>query len=396
MQTPPPAEIRTVFPARKPPEAPLEHKPLENYIQEQYSPKALRKVVKSKSVDVPYLTYNAQSCNPKTVKQDASSYLVNAPKSPELNKKVQFLSIPNGKHKQRRSRSPIQAVAKLFKKSENSASDSSLENRERRSIAKIVKNIGSKLVGGDTYLRVDYNVDSSSDDAVDLYRGRQGNPENKHSLKQTFRKLSHGTVNFAKSLGLSNEKLIDNNLSDFEKTKQSLLRSNALLNNSTEKFVSSYREPPARENFGVVNREKASKEAALVTRNISDCFRDNRKLKFSPPPEFTSSRPVAESAETNARKTSDSASAVSRGGSGARFRSMFGGGRKLKERLVLAVSIGAVLFTLLLVVDLQLDLGMSGRYVIPSHGRVRYVSQEDGPGSAYNSFRKRFLQKTHR
>lgn len=394
---------------KKPPELP-EHKPLENYIQEQYSPKALRKkVVKSKSVDVPYLIYNAQNHNPKTVKQTASSYLVNTnaftQKSPEFNKKVQFLSIPNRNQKQRRSRSPIQAVANLFKKSDNTVTDNSVDRK--KSISKIVKNIGSKLVGSDNYLKVDHGLDSSSDDTVDVYRARQGNHnvENKpnaHYLKQTFRKLSHGTVNLAKSLGLSNEKLTDN-LSDFEKTKQSLLRSNALLNNSTEKFVSSYRDPPAKENFGVVNREKtkeAAKEAhrsGLVTRNIADCFRDNRKLKFSPPPEFASPRPVAESAETIARKTSDGPSAVGRGGSGARwFLSMFGGGLKLKERLVLAVSIGAVLFTLLLVVDLQLDLGMSGRYVIPSHGRVRYVSQEDGPGSAYNSFRKRFLQKTHR
>lgn len=75
---------------------------------------------------------------------------------------------------------------------------------------------------------------------------------------------------------------------------------------------------------------------------------------------------------------------------------MFGGGLKLKERLVLGASIAAVLFTLMLVVDLQMDLGMTGQHVIPSHGRVRYVSQEDGPGEAYNSFRKRFLQKTRR
>ncbi|KAF2882537.1 hypothetical protein ILUMI_23636 [Ignelater luminosus] len=74
---------------------------------------------------------------------------------------------------------------------------------------------------------------------------------------------------------------------------------------------------------------------------------------------------------------------------------MFGGGLKLKERLVVGVSIAAVLFTLLLVVDLQMDLGMSGHHLVPSHGRVRYVNDQDGPGAAYNSFKKRFLQKTH-
>ncbi|KAK5641275.1 hypothetical protein RI129_009822 [Pyrocoelia pectoralis] len=83
-------------------------------------------------------------------------------------------------------------------------------------------------------------------------------------------------------------------------------------------------------------------------------------------------------------------------GFGSRFISnMFGGGLKLKERFVVGFSIAAVLFTLLLVVDLQMDFGLSGHHVIPSHGRVRYVNDVDGPGAAYNSFKKRFLQKTH-
>jgi hypothetical protein len=73
---------------------------------------------------------------------------------------------------------------------------------------------------------------------------------------------------------------------------------------------------------------------------------------------------------------------------------MFRGGMKLKERFIVGVSVAAVLLTFLLVVDLQMDLGMSGHHLVPSHGRVKYV-QEDAAGSAYNSFRKRFLQKTH-
>ncbi|KAF5285799.1 hypothetical protein FQA39_LY04260 [Lamprigera yunnana] len=77
------------------------------------------------------------------------------------------------------------------------------------------------------------------------------------------------------------------------------------------------------------------------------------------------------------------------------FFNMFGGGLKLKERLVVAFSIAAVLFTLLLVVDLQMDFGLSGHHIVPSHGRVKYVNDADGPGAAYNSFKKRFLQKTH-
>ncbi|KAK9885427.1 hypothetical protein WA026_010923 [Henosepilachna vigintioctopunctata] len=72
---------------------------------------------------------------------------------------------------------------------------------------------------------------------------------------------------------------------------------------------------------------------------------------------------------------------------------MLRAGLKLKERFVLGLSVVAVLFTLLLVIDIQMDYGYSGTYVLPSHGRVRYVQKEDGPGAAYNSFRKRFLQR---
>jgi hypothetical protein len=69
---------------------------------------------------------------------------------------------------------------------------------------------------------------------------------------------------------------------------------------------------------------------------------------------------------------------------------------KLKERLVLGFSVTAVLFTLILVVDLQMDLGMSGHHLVPSHGRVKFGDGGvDGPGSAYNSFRKRFLQRSN-
>ncbi|XP_071052238.1 extracellular serine/threonine protein CG31145 [Onthophagus taurus] len=77
------------------------------------------------------------------------------------------------------------------------------------------------------------------------------------------------------------------------------------------------------------------------------------------------------------------------------FSGFCGGGLKLKERMIVGFCIAVVLFTLLLVVDLQMDLGISGQKLVPSHGKVRYVTGEDGPGSAYNSFRKRFLQKTH-
>ena len=63
---------------------------------------------------------------------------------------------------------------------------------------------------------------------------------------------------------------------------------------------------------------------------------------------------------------------------------------------MLGFSITAVLFTLILVIDLQMDLGMSGHHLVPSHGRVKFGDGGvDGPGSAYNSFRKRFLQRSN-
>ncbi|KAJ1527396.1 hypothetical protein ONE63_007379 [Megalurothrips usitatus] len=67
---------------------------------------------------------------------------------------------------------------------------------------------------------------------------------------------------------------------------------------------------------------------------------------------------------------------------------------KLKERLVLGLSVTAVLFTLLLVMDLQMDLGMSGHHLVPSHGRVRYANN-DNTGNAYSSFRRKFLQRNN-
>ncbi|XP_074040838.1 extracellular serine/threonine protein CG31145 [Leptinotarsa decemlineata] len=74
---------------------------------------------------------------------------------------------------------------------------------------------------------------------------------------------------------------------------------------------------------------------------------------------------------------------------------MFRGSLKLKERVVVGLSVAAVLFTLLLVMDIQMDLGMSGKHLVPSHGRIKYVAKEDGPQSIYNRFRNRILQKTH-
>lgn len=63
------------------------------------------------------------------------------------------------------------------------------------------------------------------------------------------------------------------------------------------------------------------------------------------------------------------------------------------------ISVSAVLFTLLLVMDLQMDTGYSGQHLVyPSHGRVRFGAGNggvDNPRDAFNSFQKRFLQRAN-
>jgi hypothetical protein len=67
---------------------------------------------------------------------------------------------------------------------------------------------------------------------------------------------------------------------------------------------------------------------------------------------------------------------------------------KLKERLAVGFGVSLVLFTLLLVIDLQMDLGMSKSNYVPSnyHGRVKYVQDEDKTG-VFKEFQRKFLQK---
>jgi hypothetical protein len=67
---------------------------------------------------------------------------------------------------------------------------------------------------------------------------------------------------------------------------------------------------------------------------------------------------------------------------------------KLKERLAVGFGVSLVLFTLLLVIDLQMDLGMSKSNYVPGnyHGRVKYVQDEDKTG-VFKEFQRKFLQK---
>ncbi|KAJ6639317.1 Extracellular serine/threonine protein [Pseudolycoriella hygida] len=61
---------------------------------------------------------------------------------------------------------------------------------------------------------------------------------------------------------------------------------------------------------------------------------------------------------------------------------------KLKERLAVGLGIILVLMTVLLLVDLQLDLGVSRAHLVSSHGKVRYVNDEDKSGVFIDFVRK--------
>lgn len=65
---------------------------------------------------------------------------------------------------------------------------------------------------------------------------------------------------------------------------------------------------------------------------------------------------------------------------------------KLKERLAMGLGVSLVLFTLLLVVDIQMDLGVSQGHLVPPHAKLRYVQDEDKNG-VFEGFKRKFLQK---
>jgi hypothetical protein len=68
---------------------------------------------------------------------------------------------------------------------------------------------------------------------------------------------------------------------------------------------------------------------------------------------------------------------------------------KLKERIIIGAAICTVLFTLLLLVDLQLGLGVSGKHApLLSHGRVKLSASNHGPFSTAG-FKTRFLQRSN-
>ncbi|XP_031778010.1 extracellular serine/threonine protein CG31145 isoform X2 [Nasonia vitripennis] len=69
---------------------------------------------------------------------------------------------------------------------------------------------------------------------------------------------------------------------------------------------------------------------------------------------------------------------------------------RLREKLIIGLAALAILFTILLVMDLQLDLGYSGHHLLPSHGRVK-MSEDPERDTVYNNFRKNttLLDKFH-
>lgn len=67
---------------------------------------------------------------------------------------------------------------------------------------------------------------------------------------------------------------------------------------------------------------------------------------------------------------------------------------KLKERIVMSFAASLVLFTLFLVIDVQMDFGVTSKHLLPSssHDKVRYVQNEDNAGFM-RDFKRKFLQK---
>lgn len=112
----------------------------------------------------------------------------------------------------------------------------------------------------------------------------------------------------------------------------------------------------------------------------------------------------AKLAKTFAENTSDIPNLVSVSGSDSSSNRNIGfimgmlRTMKLKERLAISLGATLILLTLLLVVDVQMDFGVTNRHLLPSqaaiqHQRVRYVDVEDGGTGVLRDFKRKFLQK---
>lgn len=67
---------------------------------------------------------------------------------------------------------------------------------------------------------------------------------------------------------------------------------------------------------------------------------------------------------------------------------------RFREKFILCLSAIAIAFTLLVVMDLQLDLGYSGHHLVASHGKIQ-TGDALAQDSVYNSFRRKFLQRVN-
>lgn len=124
-------------------------------------------------------------------------------------------------------------------------------------------------------------------------------------------------------------------------------------------------------------RVQPHRSVVSFSRAIS-CF-PKKKFKSSPPPEGTKSVSVS----------GDRSFAKGPSWSRKMLAALSRGGMRVKEKLLVGVSIATVLFTLILVVDLQMDTRITGAHFPPSHARVRIGNEQ------FNSFRNRIL-KTNR
>ncbi|GJQ73672.1 hypothetical protein Trydic_g14010 [Trypoxylus dichotomus] len=395
----------------------------ENYLREQYSPTYHKKKLWEKSNSLEVVQEEIpNSLQSKVLTKDSHSYLVNKLTNlrnlnpiksrvtdiPEIRieppKRVQFLETSNNNQEPRRSSSPKERVSKFFKKFKGV--DTIEENTKVLSAKVDSLDLLKPTLKGTKKLQ-DENVQQSQSTFEDI--------------KKSFRKFSQSALTFGKVARdektqkggqeylLSPDKYNQNNTlrpgdlresspsierrrkSSVYSTKPAHLINSPYVRSQVNKLAGQKRE-------SIVDRSQEN-ESKLVTRSITDYFRDNAKEKFSPPPPdlITGGKrtlQASNSPRSSLTRSGDNMS-VGRNPFVRVLSTLCGGGLKIKERMIIGFCVAVVLFTMLLVIDLQMDLGISGRKYVPSHGKVKFGRDEDGPGSAYNSFRKRFLQKTH-
>ncbi|XP_067617168.1 extracellular serine/threonine protein CG31145 [Eurosta solidaginis] len=67
---------------------------------------------------------------------------------------------------------------------------------------------------------------------------------------------------------------------------------------------------------------------------------------------------------------------------------------KLKDRLAISLGATLILLTLLLVVDVQMDFGVTNRHIL-QQSRLHYVNENDGGTGGFRDFKRKFLEKSN-